>query len=95
MADQSDPPSRDFDRFRHGDGKSDLRAHDDHELMAELNDLGQVLGPFTGGILTDRMSMSEQLDFGTGSFRLAGRIRARVERRPLAPRNSDARDDGR
>lgn len=57
---------------------------DDHELLDELNQLGRELGPFTGGILTNTVSVTEQLAFGYRLIRLAGRIRARVEGQPFA-----------
>ncbi|HEY2764190.1 MAG TPA: hypothetical protein VGJ13_09300 [Pseudonocardiaceae bacterium] len=56
---------------------------DDSELLDELNQLGAALGPFTGGILTDSLSETEQLSFGYRLVRLAGRIRARVEQQPF------------
>lgn len=56
---------------------------DDHELLGELNQFGRELGTFTGGILTNTLSVSEQLAFGYRLIRVAGLIRARVEQQPL------------
>ena len=58
---------------------------DDHSLMDELNRLGKTLGPFVFGILSDTLSVSEQLDFGYRLIAVAGRIRARVEHQSVAP----------
>ena len=53
---------------------------EDRALLDELNRLGAVLGPFTGGILTNSLSVAEQLAFGHQLIALAGRIRARLEK---------------
>ncbi|MGH3851534.1 MAG: hypothetical protein ACRDRT_17900, partial [Pseudonocardiaceae bacterium] len=60
----------------------------DYALLGELNRLGVALGPFTGGILTDSLSVTAQLDFGYRLIRLAGRIRARVEQKPFTAGSS-------
>lgn len=56
----------------------------DRELLDELSRLGEALGPFVGGILTDSLSVTVQLDFGHQLIALAGRIRARVETQSTA-----------
>lgn len=58
----------------------------DHELLGELNELGRELGPFTGGILTKTVTVTEQLAFGYRLIRLAGRIHARVGQQPFVDR---------
>jgi hypothetical protein len=52
----------------------------DGELMDELNRLGEALGPFVFGILSDTLSVTEQLDFGYRLIAVAGRIRVRVQK---------------
>lgn len=59
----------------------------DRELMEDLNSLGETLGPFVFGILTDTLSVSEQLAFGYQLIAVAGRIRARVEKLPVDHQN--------
>lgn len=54
---------------------------EDRKLLNELNRLGDALGPFAGGILTDSLSAIEQLDFSYKLISLAGAIRARVEQK--------------
>lgn len=53
---------------------------EDRALLDELNRLGAILGPFTGGILTNSLTVAEQLAFGYQLIGLAARIRARVEK---------------
>ena len=60
---------------------------EDRKLLNELNRLGDALGLFTGGILTNSLSVSEQLDFDYQLIALAGRIRARVEKKPIGHRS--------
>ncbi|MGH3796479.1 MAG: hypothetical protein ACRDSP_16500 [Pseudonocardiaceae bacterium] len=52
---------------------------DDRILLNDLNRLGDALGPFAGGILTDSLSVTAQLDFGYRLISVASRIRMRVE----------------
>ncbi|MGH3438843.1 MAG: hypothetical protein ACRDR6_25885 [Pseudonocardiaceae bacterium] len=67
---------------------------DDRSLLDELNKLGQELGLFTAGILTDSLSVTAQLDFGYRLIRLAGLIRARVEQEPFAAEPSGVDGEG-
>ncbi|MGH3344178.1 MAG: hypothetical protein ACRDPK_15180 [Carbonactinosporaceae bacterium] len=55
---------------------------DDRQLVDELRQLGEALGPFNAGILTNTLSVTQQLSFGYRLVRVAGLIRARVEHRP-------------
>lgn len=76
--------------FRHGDG--DCQAEDalgaadgvrlpeaDEHLLGALAHVEEGSGRFSFGILTDTISVTEQLDFGYRLTSLACRIRARVE----------------
>ena len=53
---------------------------EDRALLDELNRLGAALGPFSGGVLTNSLTVAEQLAFGYQLIALASRIRARVEK---------------
>lgn len=53
---------------------------DDRTLMDELNRLGEVLGSFVFGTLTDTLSVTKQLAFGYQLIAVTERIRARVEK---------------
>lgn len=53
---------------------------DDYKLLDQLYNIGERLSCFTGGILTNTLSVAEQLDFCYRLIASAGRIRARVER---------------
>lgn len=55
---------------------------DDRQLLDELCQLGEALAPFNAGILTNTLSVTEQLDFGYRLIRVAGLVRGRVENRP-------------
>jgi hypothetical protein len=57
---------------------------DDRALLDELSRLGETLGPFLGGVVTNMLSVTEQLDFGYRLIRVAGLIRMRVEHQQLA-----------
>lgn len=52
---------------------------DDRQLLEELRRLGEELGPFNTGIVTNTLPVTEQLDFGYRLIRVAGLIRRRVE----------------
>lgn len=56
---------------------------DDRTLLTALNHLGHTLGPFTGDILTNTVSVDEQLNFSYHLIAVAGRIRTRVERQSV------------
>lgn len=59
-----------------------MTVSDDRQLLDELRQLGEALGPFNAGILTNTVSVTEQLGFGYRLIRVAGLIQARVEHRP-------------
>ena len=59
---------------------------DDRDLLHELKLLGQTLGPFALGVLENRISRGDQLDFGTSLVTIAERIRDRASRRPSPSR---------
>jgi hypothetical protein len=61
------------------------KVTDDRALLDELCGLGETLGPFIGGVLTNTLSITEQLDFGYRLIRVAGLIRTRVENKQTAP----------
>ncbi|MCA1604156.1 MAG: hypothetical protein LC775_01425 [Acidobacteria bacterium] len=61
-------------------GYGDVKRDDDRTLIDELGCISEALGPFVFGILSDTLSVSEQLAFGHQLIALGGRIRARVER---------------
>jgi hypothetical protein len=65
------------------------KVTDDQALLDELCGLGETLGPFLGGVVTNTLSVTEQLDFGYRLIRVAGLIRARVEHK-----NSDTGGNG-
>ena len=54
---------------------------DDQALLDELCGLGETLGPFIGGVLTNTLSVTEQLDFGYRLIWVAGLMRTRVEQK--------------
>lgn len=41
---------------------------DDRTLLDEFNRLGEALGPFVFGILTDTLSITEQLEVDSGGW---------------------------
>jgi hypothetical protein len=51
---------------------------DDHQLLNELNRLGDTFGSSYGGILTGQLSVAEQLDFSYQLIVSAGHIWAWV-----------------
>ena len=61
---------------------AEVTVSDDRQLLDELCQLGEALGPFNAGILTNSLSVTEQLRFGYRLIRVAGLIRARAEHRP-------------
>lgn len=67
-------------------------AHDP-TLLDELSRLGEALGPFVFGILSDTLSISEQLAFGYQLIAVAGRIRTRVEQRSADQRSQVSNGD--
>ncbi len=58
---------------------------DDRELLNELNQVGQELGPFTARILTNTASADQQFLFSYQLIRLAGEIQARAKNMPVRP----------
>ncbi|MCA1605758.1 MAG: hypothetical protein LC775_09865, partial [Acidobacteria bacterium] len=77
--------------FRHGEGncrsagspwtaEGDRLAEDDEHILETLAYVVQASGQPSFGILTNTLSVAEQLDFGYKLISLAGRIRARVEK---------------
>lgn len=58
---------------------------EDKQLLDELCQLGEALGPFNAGILTNTLSVSEQLDFGYRLIRVGGLVRTRVEQQSHEP----------
>lgn len=56
---------------------------EDRDLLHELNLLGQTLGPFALGVLENRISLGDQLDFGTSLVNIAERIRDRAVKTPI------------
>lgn len=91
MEDQAGPPDQHPGSFRHGDSPcqpddalcavagSRLPEADD-QILEALALVVQESGPFSFGILTDTLSVTEQLDFGYKLISAAGRIRTRVEK---------------
>lgn len=67
---------------------------DGHHLLNELSHIADILAPFSFGILTNTLSITEQLDFGYKLIAAAGRIRMRVEKSAidhrLRPTDGDA-----
>lgn len=61
---------------------AEVTVSDDRQLLDELHQLGEALGPFNTGILTNTLSVTQQLGFGYRLIRVAGLIQARVEHRP-------------
>jgi hypothetical protein len=59
--------------------EAETKVTDDRQLLDELCQLGEALAPFNAGILTNTLSVTEQLDFGYRLIRVAGLIRGRVE----------------
>ncbi|MGH8546455.1 MAG: hypothetical protein ACREX3_23140, partial [Gammaproteobacteria bacterium] len=77
--------------FRHGDGDGQaedvLGAADgvrlpeaDEQLLAALGHLVEEANPFSFGLLTNTLSITDQLDFTHKLIAAAGRIRTRVEK---------------
>lgn len=67
-----------------------MECVDDRALLDEFNRRGEILGPFTGGILTDTLTVAEQLAFGYQLVSVAGLVRARVEKKPTDRRRRTA-----
>ncbi|MGH4013639.1 MAG: hypothetical protein ACRDSL_06830 [Pseudonocardiaceae bacterium] len=53
---------------------------DDHQLLHMLGYIDEALGRFSGGIVTNTLSVAEQLDFSHKLIAAAGRVRTRVEK---------------
>lgn len=53
---------------------------DDYHLLDDLSHIGETLASFSGGILTNSLSVTEQLDFSYKLIAAASRIRTRVEK---------------
>lgn len=91
VEDETEPPSQDPDSFRHGDSPCQpddaLCAADgsrlteaDDQILEALALVVQASGPFSFGLLTNTLSVTEQLGFGYKLISAAGRIRTRVEK---------------
>lgn len=67
---------------------------DDYDLLNILGHIADTLAPFSFGILTNTLSVTDQLDFGYKLIAAAGRIRTRVEKTSadhrLRPTDGDA-----
>lgn len=76
--------------FRHGDGNCQSKdalnvdgsqlSEADGQILDALAHVVEASGPFSFGLLTNTLSVTEQLDFSYQLIALAGRIRARVEK---------------
>ncbi|MCA1675039.1 MAG: hypothetical protein LC799_23575, partial [Actinobacteria bacterium] len=66
--------------FRNGESEQSVMTTDDHHLLNDLGRIGETLGPFSFSILTNTLSITDQLDFSHKLIAAAGRIRARVEK---------------
>lgn len=62
-----------------GAGDGSRLPETDDQLLASLALVVQASGPFSFGILTDTLSVTEQLGFGYKLIAAAGLIRTRVE----------------
>lgn len=65
---------------------------DDQALMNQLNSIGEAIGPFVFGLLSNTLSVSEQLAFGYRLIAIAGRIRTRVEQQAEEPKDQGGAD---